>query len=103
MQLWVGTKTFIPTLNVSETPGFHDMDKGDVILVDKSQEADGSMMVADYSPLKLPASLPCGGSYLVAMIVDNVDDEFVSRIITSPSILITFHEPLFSLFTRTER
>ena len=69
LQLWVGTKTFIPMLKVDETPGFTAMDS-DLSVV--SQNADGTMMAADLSALRLPATLPCGGSYLVAIITDSV-------------------------------
>lgn len=69
LQLWVGTKTFIPMLKVDETPGFTAIDTD---LSVASQNADGTMTAADLSALRLPATLPCGGSYLVAIITDGV-------------------------------
>ena len=70
LQLWVGTKTFIPMLKVDETPGFITMDT-DLSVV--SQEADETMTAADLSALRLPETLPCGGSYLVAILTDSVN------------------------------
>ena len=67
LQLWVGTKTFIPMLKVDETPGFTAIDTGLSVVTQ-----DNDVMAADLSALRLPATLPCGGSYLVAIIIDSV-------------------------------
>ena len=68
LQLWVGTKTFIPMLKVDQTPGFV------AVAEDLSQvDADSSSVkAADLSSLRLPEDLVCGGSYLVAVMVDEV-------------------------------
>ena len=67
LQLWVGTKTFIPMLKVDQTPGFV------AVAEDLSQvDADSSVKAADLSSLRLPEDLVCGGSYLVAVMVDEV-------------------------------
>ena len=68
LQLWIGTKTFIPKLKIAETPGFMLVDAD---LSVASQNAENNL-AADLSTLRLPQNLPCGGSYLVAIIADSV-------------------------------
>ena len=68
LQLWIGTKTFIPKLKIDETPGFMLVDAD---LDVAPQNAENNLAV-DLSALRLPQNLPCGGSYLVATIADSV-------------------------------
>ena len=55
---------------VDETPGFIVM-RDNLPFVD----SDNSVRAADLSSLSLPDDLVCGGSYLVAVVVDEVRQE----------------------------
>ena len=68
--MWIGTKTYIPMPKVDETPGFIVM-RDNLPFVD----SDNSVRAADLSSLSLPDDLVCGGSYLVAVVVDEVRQE----------------------------